>query len=307
MQHLFVSLVKNDIKGTLEAMAGYPVTIRLLDPPLHEFVPQSQEGLQNLAKSLGVSVENIEKRAAALHENNPMMGHRGVRLGVTYPEITEMQVRAVLEATVELMKEGKKVSPEIMIPVVVTDKELENQKEIVQRVHTEVCKKYNVKKISYLFGTMIEVPRSALTADQLASVAEFFSFGTNDLTQMCFGFSRDDIGGFLPDYLSKKILPEDPFQSIDVNGVGQLIEMAVQRGRSVSPQLKVGICGEHGGDPDSIHFCQSVGMDYVSCSPYRVPIARLAAAQAALKLPATKKLNKKKIPKTGKAASKKRR
>ena len=286
--------VKKDIKQTLEAMSGYPVTIRLLDPPLHEFVPKNEEALQNLAGSLGISVENLRKRAASLHESNPMMGHRGVRLGVTYPEITEMQVRAIFEAAAELIQAGRKVSPEIMIPVVCTDKEVDDQKKIVQRVYGEVCKKYNIKKLPYLYGTMIEIPRAALTADRIAEGVEFFSFGTNDLTQMSFGFSRDDIGGFLPDYLSKGIIPEDPFQSIDVQGVGQLIDIGVRLGRKTRPGLKVGICGEHGGDPASIEFCHRVGMDYVSCSPYRVPIARLAAAQAALKAGNGKKAKVKK-------------
>ncbi len=286
--------VKKDIKGTLQAMDGLPVTIRLLDPPLHEFVPHNKEQLKNLADSLGISLEILDKRAASLRESNPMMGHRGVRLGITYPEITEMQIRATFEAAIELTQEGKKIFPEIMIPVVGTVKELQHQKVIVDRVHKETCAKYHVKTIPYLFGTMIEVPRSALTASQLATVAQFFSFGTNDLTQMTFGFSRDDIGGFLPDYLSQSILPEDPFQSIDVAGVGQLMQIAVQQGRSVQTKLKVGICGEHGGDPASIEFCHKVGMDYVSCSPYRVPIARLAAAQAALNFFAeTKGLSKK--------------
>ncbi len=286
--------VKKDIKQTLEAMSGYPVTIRLLDPPLHEFVPKNEEALQNLAGSLGISVENLRKRAASLHESNPMMGHRGVRLGVTYPEITEMQVRAIFEAAAELIQAGRKVSPEIMIPVVCTDKEVDDQKKIVQRVYGEVCKKYNIKKLPYLYGTMIEIPRAALTADRIAEGVEFFSFGTNDLTQMSFGFSRDDIGGFLPDYLSKGIIPEDPFQSIDVQGVGQLIDIGVRLGRKTRPGLKVGICGEHGGDPASIEFCHRVGMDYVSCSPYRVPIARLAAAQAALKENSIKRVTAKK-------------
>ena len=274
--------VKKDIKGTMEAMQGFPVTFRLLDPPLHEFVPHSREALQQLADSLGISLDELEKRTAALHEVNPMMGHRGVRLGVTFPEMTEMQVRAIFEAAVELTKERKKVFPEIMIPVLCTVKELTDQKPIVERVYKEVCQKYKVKKINYMLGTMIEIPRAALTADEIAAEAEFFSFGTNDLTQMGFGFSRDDIGGFLPAYLEKGILPEDPFQSIDTRGVGQLIDVGVSRGRATRPKLKVGICGEHGGDPASIDFCQKVGMDYVSCSPYRVPIARLAAAQAAL-------------------------
>ncbi|HOW36064.1 MAG TPA: pyruvate, phosphate dikinase [Candidatus Omnitrophota bacterium] len=275
--------VKKDIKGTLEAMDGFPVTIRLLDPPLHEFVPHAKEQQEHLASSLGISLEDLEKRALSLRESNPMMGHRGVRLGVTYPEVTEMQVRAILESTAELLKEGKKILPEIMIPVVCNVAELKNQEELVKKVYAEVLAKFGLKKIDYLFGTMIEVPRAALTADELAGTAEFFSYGTNDLTQMGFGFSRDDIGGFLPDYLNKGILPVDPFQSIDVRGVGQLIEMGIQKGRSVRANLKVGICGEHGGDPASIEFCHKVGMNYVSCSPYRVPIARLAAAQAALK------------------------
>ena len=282
--------VKKDIKGTLKAMAGLPVTIRLLDPPLHEFVPHNKEQLQALAESLGTDMESLEKRASSLRESNPMMGHRGVRLGVTYPEITEMSARAVFESAVELIKEGRKVFPEIMVPVVSSANELKDQKEIVLRVYKEVCGKYNVKRIPYMFGTMIEIPRAALTADKIAEDAEFFSFGTNDLTQMGFGFSRDDIGGFLPDYIERGILPQDPFVSIDVQGIGQLMEMGVSRGRSTRPKLKVGICGEHGGDPASISFCQKVGMNYVSCSPYRVPIARLAAAQAALeKNPARKK------------------
>ncbi len=281
--------VKKDIKGTLAAMDGFPVTIRLLDPPLHEFVPHGKEQMQHLAESLGVSMDELEKRASGLRESNPMMGHRGVRLGITYPEVTEMQFRAVLESTAELLKEGKKILPEIMIPVVGAATELKHQEEILKKVYGEVLIKYNLKKIPHMFGTMIEVPRSALVADQLAKVADFFSYGTNDLTQMGFGFSRDDIGGFLPDYLEQGILPGDPFQSIDVEGIGQLIEIGVKRGRSVKKDLKIGICGEHGGDPASIDFCNKVGMDYVSCSPYRVPIARLAAAQATLKAKAKKK------------------
>ena len=274
--------VKKDIKGTLEAMHGFPVTIRLLDPPLHEFVPHHKDQLQELADSLGIDMQELEKRAAVLRESNPMMGHRGVRLGITYPEVTEMQVRAIFESSVELTKEGKKVFPEIMIPVICSVTELKHQSEIVEKIYKEVLAKYHMKEIPHLFGTMIEVPRAALTADEIAVEAEFFSFGTNDLTQMGFGFSRDDIGGFLPDYLQKRILPEDPFQSIDLAGIGQLISIAVAKGRSVKKNLKIGICGEHGGDPASIDFCHKVGMNYVSCSPYRVPIARLAAAQAAL-------------------------
>ncbi len=300
--------VKKDMKGTMAAMNGFPVTIRLLDPPLHEFVPHKKDALKDLANSLGITLEQLNKRTSALGESNPMMGHRGVRLGVTYPEITEMQVRAILESTAELLKEGKKIFPEIMVPVVCADTELQDQKNIVNRVYAEVKSKYNVKKIPYMFGTMIEIPRAALTADKIAEDAEFFSFGTNDLTQMSFGFSRDDIGGFLPDYLERGVLPGDPFASIDVQGVGQLIQYGVERGRSTRSNLKIGICGEHGGDPESIDFCQKVGMDYVSCSPYRVPIARLAAAQSALANKGSKsvKKGKKKVVAKKKVTKKKR-
>lgn len=275
--------VKADIKGTLEAMDGYPVTIRTLDPPLHEFVPNNEDERAKLAESLGISKEDFDARADALHENNPMLGHRGVRLGITYPEITEMQVRAIFEVTAELINEDKKPYPEIMIPVVGIENELKNQKEIVERVHQEVCEKFGMK-IPYLFGTMIEIPRAALTADKIAKYAEFFSFGTNDLTQMGFGFSRDDIGSFLPDYLRKKILKVDPFQEIDRDGIGELIRIAVEKGRTERKNIKIGICGEHGGDPSSIEFCASLKFAYVSCSPFRVPIARLAAARAAVTL-----------------------
>ena len=273
--------VKNDIKATLEAMDGLPVTIRTLDPPLHEFVPHSQDKLEALGRELHVDMAELHKRSEGLRENNPMLGHRGVRLGITYPEVTEMQVRAILEAAGELIKEGRKAIPEIMIPVTCTVNELSNQKKIVDRVAAEVRAKLGVK-IPFMYGTMIEIPRAALTANRMAEVAEFFSFGTNDLTQMGFGFSRDDIGSFLPDYLGDKILPADPFQTIDQEGIGELIKMAIDRGRSTRQNLKVGICGEHGGDPDSVKFCHRVGMNYVSCSPFRVPIARLAAAQAAI-------------------------
>ncbi|OPZ73466.1 MAG: Pyruvate, phosphate dikinase [bacterium ADurb.Bin478] len=281
--------VKKDIKATMEVMNGLPVTIRLLDPPLHEFVPQEAEKRAELAASLGISAEELSKRAEGLHETNPMMGHRGVRLGVTYPEITEMQVRAILESAVELTQEGKKVSPEIMVPVVCTRKELDDQKELVDAVYAQVCAKYNVKSIKFMYGTMIEIPRAALQAGQIAETAEFFSFGTNDLTQMGFGFSRDDIGGFVPDYVEKKILPVDPFNVLDQEGIGELIQIGIERGRKSRPGLKVGICGEHGGEPSSVIFCHKVGMDYVSCSPYRVPIARLAAAHAAIKAGKKKK------------------
>jgi len=272
--------VKKDIKATLEVMNGLPVTIRLLDPPLHEFVPKREDEQAKLAKSLGISMEEFKKRAEALHETNPMMGHRGVRLGITYPEVTEMQVRAIFEATVELIKEGKKALPEIMVPVVCTAEELKHQKKIVDKVYKEVCEKYGVDKIDYLYGTMIEIPRAALTANKIAQEAEFFSFGTNDLTQMGFGFSRDDIGGFVPAYLENKILKDDPFQILDQEGIGELVDIGIKRGRATRPNLKVGICGEHGGEAESVKFCHRVGMNYVSCSPFRVPIAILAAAQA---------------------------
>jgi pyruvate,orthophosphate dikinase len=274
--------VKKDVKATLEVMQGRPVTIRLLDPPLHEFVPHSEDKLQALATELGVPMSELHKRAESLRENNPMLGHRGVRLGITYPEITEMQVRAILEAAAELIKAGQKAVPEIMIPVTCAQNELNNQKAIVEKVYQEVCAKFGLKKLAYLYGTMIEIPRAALLAGKMAESAEFFSFGTNDLTQMTFGFSRDDIGSFLPDYLYTKMLPADPFQTIDQEGVGELIRVGIERGRKTRPGLKVGICGEHGGEPESVKFCHRVGMNYVSCSPFRVPIARLAAAQAAV-------------------------
>jgi pyruvate,orthophosphate dikinase len=275
--------VKKDIKGTLEAMDGYPVVIRLLDPPLHEFVPREKAKLEELAKDLNIDMDELSKRAEALHESNPMMGHRGVRLGITYPEVSAMQIRAIFEAAAELVKEGKKPYPEIMVPVVCDVKELNDQFLIYKKIYDEVLKKYNLKSIKSMYGTMIEIPRAALVADKLAEVAQFFSFGTNDMTQMGFGFSRDDIGGFLPEYIKKGILPEDPFVSIDQEGIGQLIEIGIQRGRKTNKKLEVGICGEHGGEPKSVEFCHRAGMNYVSCSPFRVPIANLAAAQAALK------------------------
>lgn len=274
--------VKRDVKATMEEMKGLPVTFRLLDPPLNEFIPQDNAKQKEIAKKLGISASEIRKREEFLHETNPMMGHRGVRLGITYPEVTEMQVRAILEAAAELKKVRKKPMPEIMIPVTCDMRELLEEKKIVDRVYNEVLKKFKIRKIDYMLGTMIEIPRACLLADKLAEVAQFFSFGTNDLTQMGFGFSRDDVGGFLGKYLEKNILSADPFQTIDQEGIGQLMEMAVSKGRSTNKSLKVGICGEQGGDPASVDFCNRLGMDYVSCSPFRIPIARLAAAQAAL-------------------------
>ena len=272
---------KEDFMGILKAMEGKPVTIRLLDPPLHEFMTLTDEQQHELADHIGTDVKTVKNRIAGLHELNPMLGHRGCRLGIAYPEITEMQARAILEATAELTQAGTSVLPEIMIPLVGTVTEYTNQEAIVRSVATKIETEYGIK-LSYLVGTMIELPRACLTADEIAEHAEFFSFGTNDLTQTTFGFSRDDIGSFLPAYLEKNILPQDPFQSLDITGVGKLVSMAVQSGRGVNPSLKIGICGEHGGDPSSIHFCRENGLDYVSCSPFRVPIARLAAAQAEL-------------------------
>ncbi|AGY53488.1 Pyruvate, phosphate dikinase [Bacteroidales bacterium CF] len=274
--------IKKAVKGTMKVMNGKPVTFRLLDPPLHEFVPQTHEKQQELASELNISIEDIKKRGESLHETNPMMGHRGVRLGITYPEVSATQYKAIFEATAELIKEGFNPLPEIMIPVTVSVKELDYQKTICDKIHADVEAKTGVK-ISYLYGTMIEIPRAALLADEMASTAQFFSFGTNDLTQMTYGFSRDDIGAFMGDYLDKKILPFDPFQTLDTTSVGKLIDMGIKGGRGTNAKLKVGICGEHGGDPASVEFCHNAGMNYVSCSPFRVPIARLAAAQAAIK------------------------
>ena len=272
---------REDFEGIFRAMDGFPVTIRTLDPPLHEFLPQTKPEIKELANSLGVELSELEHRIETLSEANPMLGLRGCRLGITYPEITEMQARAIFEAACVVAKEGKKVHPEIMIPLVATVEELKRQKAIVCRVADEVMKEKGME-IDYLVGTMIELPRAALTADQIAGEAEFFSFGTNDLTQTTFGLSRDDAGKFLPMYVKQGILPRDPFVSIDEDGVGQLVKMGVEKGRSARKDLKVGICGEHGGDPSSVDFCHRVGLNYVSCSPYRVPIARLAAAQAAI-------------------------
>ena len=272
---------KADFKGILEAMDGCPVNIRLLDPPLHEFVPHDLAGQQVMADEMGVDIATIQRRVASLAENNPMLGHRGCRLGITFPEITAMQTRAILSAACELKKEGKDPKPEIMVPLIGILYELKQQKEIIQKTAKEVFAEYGVE-IEFEIGTMIEIPRAALTADRIATEAEYFSFGTNDLTQMTFGYSRDDIASFLPVYLENKILKVDPFQVLDQNGVGQLIEMAVEKGRSVRPGLRCGICGEHGGEPSSVKFCAKIGMNYASCSPFRVPIARLAAAQAAV-------------------------
>jgi pyruvate,orthophosphate dikinase len=272
---------RGDFEGIFEAMQGLPVTVRLLDPPLHEFVPHEEANQKEMADEMGISAEEVKAKVEALHEFNPMLGHRGCRLGCTYPEITEMQVRAIIEAALNLKKRGIEAKPEIMIPLTGTLEEMKDQEKVTRDTIAAVFAERN-ETIEFLVGTMIEVPRAALVADQIATSAEFFSFGTNDLTQMTFGYSRDDAGKFLPVYLQKGILKEDPFQVLDQVGVGQLIQMAVEKGRSTRNKLKVGICGEHGGEPSSVGFCHKVGMDYVSCSPFRVPIARLAAAQAAL-------------------------
>ncbi len=286
---------REDFVGIFRAMAGLPVTIRTLDPPLHEFLPHIDDtkGISALAKQMGVKPAQLKKKIASLHEFNPMLGTRGCRLGITFPEITEMQAKAIFQAACQVAREGKRVLPEIMIPLVAHVNELTLQRDIVEQVAQDVMKKQGVK-IKYLVGTMIELPRAALTADQIAQQAQFFSFGTNDLTQTTFGLSRDDTGMLLAEYVDDGILPKDPFVSIDEEGVGKLVDMGVKLGRQTSPGLKVGICGEHGGDPDSVDFCHRVGLDYVSCSPYRVPIARLAAAHAALKHPTAKPKPKKK-------------
>jgi pyruvate,orthophosphate dikinase len=282
---------RDDFYGVFKAMHGQPVTIRTIDPPLHEFLPKREDLMVEVARLEATNGDKqklettraLLRRVEQLHEFNPMLGHRGVRLGITYPEITEMQTRAIMEAACELNKEGLKIVPEIMIPLVGTVKELRDQKAVVDRVAADVMKEQGIK-IKYLVGTMIEVPRGAVTADEIASEAQFFSFGTNDLTQLTYGFSRDDIGKFLGAYQDKKILDKDPFATIDTVGVGQLVETGVRKGRSTRPELKVGICGEHGGDPSSVHFFERAGLDYVSASPYRIPVARLAAAQAALQV-----------------------
>jgi len=273
---------KEDFKGLYEAMGALPVTIRLLDPPLHEFLPTEEEDIKALAKEMIIPVEELKLTISSLHEFNPMLGHRGCRLAVTYPEIAEMQVRAIMEAAIEVCDEQKVcITPEIMIPLVGEIKEFKYVKDVVVNTVEKVLAEKGVK-LNYLVGTMIEVPRAALTADEIAGEAEFFSFGTNDLTQMTFGFSRDDAGKFLEDYYNKKIYESDPFAKVDQKGVGKLIKMAVDLGKSVRPNIKLGICGEHGGEASSIEFCHRTGLNYVSCSPFRVPIARLAAAHAAI-------------------------
>ena len=273
---------KADFKGIYEAMEGRPVTIRFLDPPLHEFLPHDDDDIKSLAKEMKLKFEDLKQIVEGLHEFNPMLGHRGCRLSVTYPEIAEMQTRAVIEAALEVNAEkGLNVVPEIMIPLVGEVKELAYVKSVVTKTADEIIKEAG-SDMKYLVGTMIEIPRAALTADAIAKEAEFFSFGTNDLTQMTFGFSRDDAGSFLEDYYKKGIFESDPFAHVDQTGVGQLMEIAVEKGRSVRPDIKLGICGEHGGDPDSVIFCHNIGLTYVSCSPFRVPIARLAAAHAAV-------------------------
>jgi pyruvate,orthophosphate dikinase len=273
---------RGDFEGIFRVMQGRPVTIRTLDPPLHEFLPQTEEEQAKLANKLGVPLEKVQRRVRELHEFNPMLGHRGCRLGITYPEITEMQCRAIFEAACKVQKEGIPVEPEIMIPLVGFPRELQEQAKIVHQVAEQVFREQGVR-VPYKVGTMIEVPRACVVADQIAAEAQFFSFGTNDLTQMTLGMSRDDYGAFIREYIERDIVPRDPFQTIDTEGVGELMRMAVQKGRSKRPDLKVGICGEHGGDPDTVKFCHKIGLDYVSCSPRRVPIARFAAAQAALK------------------------
>jgi pyruvate,orthophosphate dikinase len=281
---------RSDFKGLFEAMGGFPVTIRLLDPPLHEFLPKREELMVEVAvmqakrapKASIAKKEKLLQRVEELHEFNPMLGHRGCRLGIVYPEITRMQTRAIIEAACDLAKKGKKVIPEIMVPLVGLKKELQHQKELIKATAAEVMKKKGVK-VQYLIGTMIELPRAAVIADEIAKEAEFFSFGTNDLTQTTFGFSRDDAGKFITHYTEQNILEKDPFQTLDQEGVGQLVAMGVAKGRASRPNLKVGICGEHGGDPASVEFCYRTGLNYVSCSPFRVPIARLAAAHAKLK------------------------
>ncbi|MFN3531880.1 MAG: putative PEP-binding protein, partial [Candidatus Brocadia sp.] len=278
---------RRDFEQIFTTMDRLPVTIRLLDPPLHEFLPQEEYNQKEMAKQMKISLKEVQDKVSALHELNPMLGHRGCRLGVTYPEIYEMQVQAIIEAACNVKKKGVTVYPEIMLPIISTEQEFKLLKDDVHRIAKDVMTKKGMQ-IEYMVGTMIELPRAALIADKIAKHAEFFSFGTNDLTQMTFGFSRDDVGSFVPDYIDKGILEKDPFQILDQEGTGQLVEIGIKRGRSTRPDLKVGICGEHGGNPQTILFCHKVGMNYVSCSPFRVPIARLAAAQASLEQPVSR-------------------
>jgi pyruvate,orthophosphate dikinase len=271
--------MKKDIRQILEIMEGYPVTIRLLDPPLHEFLPHEEDKMKTLAEKTGIPLSIIQQQIQLLRETNPMLGHRGVRLAITYPEITMMQAKAIFEASAELIKKKKKILPEIMVPVTIDQHELQHQKKIIMEVYQQVCEKYKLKSIPFHFGTMIETPRAALLANELGIPSDFFSFGTNDLTQMTFAFSRDDIGSFLPEYIKQNILAVDPFAHIDIKGVGQFIESAVTKGKKVNRKLEIGVCGEHAGDPESIRFFARSDIDYVSCSPFRVPVARLVAAQ----------------------------
>jgi pyruvate,orthophosphate dikinase len=272
---------RDDFRGIFEAMGERPVTVRTLDPPLHEFLPHADDEIEELAGKMDVGTAALKDKVVSLKEANPMLGHRGCRLGIVFPEITEMQARAIIEAACDLTAEGKKVAPEIMIPLVGSEKEFQLQEEVVRRVASEVMSEKGVE-IDYLVGTMIEIPRAALTADRIAERAEFFSFGTNDLTQTTLGISRDDAGKFIGDYVEKGVWPADPFQKLDQEGVGSLVRIGVEKGRGAREGLKIGICGEHGGEPSSIGFCQRTGFDYVSCSPFRIPVAILAAAQAAL-------------------------
>jgi len=294
---------KGDFKGIFKEMKGLPVTIRLLDPPLHEFIPHHDDEIRALAEKIDVSFDRLKRKADSLHEFNPMLGHRGCRLGVSYPEIYKTQVRAIMEAACELLRDEKlKVIPEIMIPLVGDWRELKFIKDYCQKEIDRVLEEFKpqgVKGVTYLFGTMIEIPRAALTAGEIAEYAQFFSFGTNDLTQTTFGLSRDDSSMFLKDYLDTRIYEKDPFATLDPSGVGRLMKIAIEDGRAKKPSLKIGICGEHGGEPESVALCQKLGLDYVSCSPYRVPIARLAAAQAAIKSQST-------APKPKRAVSKKK-
>ena len=280
---LLIPYQKGDFKAMYKELKGLPMTVRYLDPPLHEFIPKTEIEMKQLADAMGITVEQVKVKCDELHEFNPMMGHRGCRLAVTYPEIAKMQTRALMEAAIEVSNEdGYNIVPEIMIPLVGEVKELKYVKDIVVET-AEIVKKEKNSNIEYHIGTMIEIPRAAITADEIAKEAEFFSFGTNDLTQMTFGFSRDDAGKFLNSYYETKIYEQDPFAKLDQTGVGALVKMAVEKGRSTRDNIKLGICGEHGGDPSSVEFCHSIGLNYVSCSPFRVPIARLAAAQAAIK------------------------